>query len=250
MPGPGTTVPYWAREADELVAALGSGPRGLSETGAAERLAVVGRNRVEDTRQKGPFRLLLRQFESPLVLILVFAAAVSIGLQQWVDAGIILAIVLGAALLGFTQEYRASTAVAALRRRLALTCRVVRDGVERTVEAETIVPGDVLLLSAGNLGSVLFPRPVDPAQWRAASPGRFQALMFLIYPAASLPILLAYLARFAFGSQLAFYAVLAVGGLFGALVYWIALDSAVRLTASRSEQIVSLLAAREGPVST
>jgi len=108
----------------------------------------------------------------------------------------------------------------------------------------------IFLLSAGNLGSVLFPRPVDPAQWRAASPGRFQALMFLIYPAASLPILLAYLARFAFDSQLAFYAVLAVGALFGALVYWIALDSAVRLAASRSEQIVSLLATRDGPVST
>ncbi len=151
MPGPGTTVPYWAREAGELVAALGSGPRGLSDAQAAERLSAVGRNRVQDVERRGPLSLLLRQLESPLVLILVFAAAVSIGLRQWVDAGIILAIVLGAALLGFTQECRASAAVAALRRRLALTCRVVRDGVERTVEAETVVPGDVLLLAAGNL---------------------------------------------------------------------------------------------------
>ena len=95
--------------------------------------------------------MLLRQFESPLVLILIFAAAVSLGLSQWVDAGIILAIVVGSTLLGFYQEYRASAAVEELKKRLALTCRVVRDGVEGTVNADTLVPGDVLVLSAGNL---------------------------------------------------------------------------------------------------
>ncbi|HET9534172.1 MAG TPA: HAD-IC family P-type ATPase, partial [Mesorhizobium sp.] len=63
----------------------------------------------------------------------------------------ILAIVLGSTLLGFSQEYRASTAVEQLKRRLALTCRVMRDGVERTVPLSTIVPGDLILLSAGNL---------------------------------------------------------------------------------------------------
>jgi len=151
MPLSGTTAPYWSREVGELASALGSVPGGLSEELAAARLLTVGRNRVEDAQQRGPLRLALRQLQSPLVLILVFAAAVSLGLRQWVDAGIILAIVLGAALLGFTQEYRASTAVAALRRRLALTCRVIREGVERAVEAETLVPGDLLVLSAGNL---------------------------------------------------------------------------------------------------
>ena len=95
--------------------------------------------------------MLLRQFESPLVLILIFAAAISLVLQQWVDAAIILAIVLGSTLLGFFQEYRASAAVEELKRRLALTCRVMRDGVERTVPVSTIVPGDLILLSAGNL---------------------------------------------------------------------------------------------------
>ena len=67
------------------------------------------------------------------------------------DATIILVIVLGSSLLGFFQEYRASTAVEQLKRRLALTCRVIRDGVEQTVPVSTIVPGDILLLSAGNL---------------------------------------------------------------------------------------------------
>ena len=67
------------------------------------------------------------------------------------DAGIILAIVIGSSLLGFYQEYRASAAVEELKKRLALTCRVVRDGVEGTVHADALVPGDVLVLSAGNL---------------------------------------------------------------------------------------------------
>jgi len=71
--------------------------------------------------------------------------------HDWVDATIILVIVLGSALLGFTQEYRASAAVAELRKRLALTVRVRRDGAVQTVVSSRIVPGDVIELSAGNL---------------------------------------------------------------------------------------------------
>ena len=134
------------------------GPGGLSSDQAAATLAVIGPNSVEDTPRLSALRLLLRQFESPLVLILAFAAAISLALQQWVNSAIILAIVLGSSLLGFFQEYRASTAVDKLKCRLALTCRVVRDGVEQTVPASTIVPGDLLLLSAGNL----IPAELDP----------------------------------------------------------------------------------------
>ena len=112
---------------------------------------LVGPNSVEDAPRLSALRLLLRQFESPLVLILAFAAAISLALQQWVDAAIILAIVLGSSLLGFFQEYRASTAVEELKRRLALMCRVIRSGVEQMVPVSTIVPGDLILLSAGNL---------------------------------------------------------------------------------------------------
>jgi Mg2+-importing ATPase len=145
------TAPYWSRDAGDLSASLGSGPNGLTAARAAERLAVVGLNSVEDAQRLGPLRLLWRQVGSPLVLILIFAAAVSLSLSEWVDAGIILAIVIGSSLLGFYQEYRASAAVEELKKRLALVCRVVRDGVERTVHADALVPGDVLVLSAGNL---------------------------------------------------------------------------------------------------
>src|SRR3990167_6183561 len=110
MADPGIDVPYWSRDVAELSAALGSGSQGLSSKAAAARLRLVGRNSVEDVRRLSTLRLLLRQFESPLVLILIFGAAVSLTLREWADAGIILTIVLGSTLLGFYQEYRASAA--------------------------------------------------------------------------------------------------------------------------------------------
>jgi Mg2+-importing ATPase len=146
-----TSAPFWCRDVGDVTGSLGSGPAGLTSALAAERLAVVGPNSLEDEQRLGSLRLLWRQVANPLVLILIFAAAVSLSLAQWVDAGIILGIVIGSSLLGFYQEYRASAAVEELKKRLALTCRVVRHGVEDTVHADTLVPGDILVLSAGNL---------------------------------------------------------------------------------------------------
>ena len=151
MSDPSLDVPYWSQNAAALTAVLESGPGGLSANRAAAQLALVGPNSVEETTRLNAIRLLLRQFESPLVLILAVAAAITLALQQWVDAAIILAIVLGSCFLSFFHEYRASTAVEALKRRLALMCRVMRDGVEQSVPVSTIVPGDLLVLSAGNL---------------------------------------------------------------------------------------------------
>jgi P-type Mg2+ transporter len=142
---------YWSRDASALAATFGGDTGGLTSDRAAAQLAIVGPNSVEDAPRLSALRLLLRQFESPLVLILAFAAAVSLVLQQWIDAGIILAIVLGSSLLSFFQEYRASTAVEELKKRLALTAHVLRDGVEQVLPVTQIVPGDVILLSAGNL---------------------------------------------------------------------------------------------------
>jgi len=142
---------YWRYEAVELLARLGTTSQGLSSAEAAGRLARHGPNAVEEQREVAAARLLFHQFANPLVLILVFGAAISLVVRDWVDAAIILVIVLGSTLLGFTQEYRASAAVAELRKRLALTARVRRDGAVQTVIASDIVPGDVIELSAGNL---------------------------------------------------------------------------------------------------
>lgn len=124
---------------------------GLSSAEAARRLAIHGANRVDDLREEPAWRALLRQLESPLVLMLLFAAVVSAATGEWMDAGIVAAIVLASAGVGFVQEHRASKAMAALRHRIAPRCELRRDGVVQTVPAATVVPGDVILLSAGSL---------------------------------------------------------------------------------------------------
>ena len=142
---------YWAKEGPELFARLGSSPEGLSSSEAAKRLRTFGANRVNDEKTSGPFRLFLSQFENPLLLVLIFGAVLSLILQQWTDAGIIIVIVMSSSLLGYYQEYKASTALLALRQRLALLAKVLRDGKAIALPASDIVPGDIIQLSAGNL---------------------------------------------------------------------------------------------------
>ncbi len=147
---PGPAAP-WSLAAPELLAALGSRPEGLAADDAARR-AVAQRPRALAAGALPAWpRLLLAQFTSPLVLILVFAAALSLLLRDWVEAAIVLAIVGGSALLGFVQEWRAGTAVARLRSRLALQAQVRRDGRVLRVPASEVVAGDVVLLAAGAL---------------------------------------------------------------------------------------------------
>jgi Mg2+-importing ATPase len=142
---------YWSRDPDELLIALGTSSAGLAEEEADARLARYGENAVAAAEMASAARLLLRQVESPLVVILVFGACVALLLREWTDATIILLIVAGSSLLGFAQEYRASAAVARLRDRLALKVTALRGGAGRPVDARRIVPGDIVELSAGNL---------------------------------------------------------------------------------------------------
>jgi Mg2+-importing ATPase len=144
-------APAWSRDAAALLAEARSDLRGLSAGEAARRLQEDGPNAIDEEPAAGVARLALRQFASPLVLILVFGGAVSAVLRDWLDAAIILAVLLGSAGIGFLQEYRASTAIAKLRSRLALTAKVRRDGTLRTLPTRDLVVGDVVELSAGNL---------------------------------------------------------------------------------------------------
>lgn len=141
----------WSLDAATLKAALRTPDGGLPPREAARRLLAPDHQALAADTPPGWPRLLLGQFASPLVLILLFGAAVSLLLRDWTDAAIILAIVSGSALLGFVQEWRASAAVARLRQRLALTARVLRDGSERQVPAASVVVGDIVRLAAGNL---------------------------------------------------------------------------------------------------
>jgi len=168
-PAADTAAPFWSRDADALLADLGSSRLGLSADEAAWRLRTQGPNAIDDAPAAGLWRLAARQLESPLVLILVFGSGVSMLLRQWLDASIILAIVLGSCGLGFAQERRASNAVEQLRRRLALRVRARRDGVPVTVEAAALVPDDRLAAGLGQDRPDALPRRT---RWTAPFLGR------------------------------------------------------------------------------
>jgi Mg2+-importing ATPase len=142
---------YWSLAAGDLLASLHSKPEGLSAEEAAQRLSQLGPNTLEVKKKATALGLFLSQFKSPIVLILLFATGVSAVLKDWVDALIILAIVLGSALLSFFQEYSASTAAEKLRAQVTVKATVLRDGQPKSILAEEVVPGDVVQLSAGNL---------------------------------------------------------------------------------------------------
>ena len=142
-------VPFWASPIEANVAELGTRTDGLTQVEADRRLLQFGPNRTSDSRTLAPLELLLNQFRSPLVILLLFAMALSLFLGETTDGVIVLAIVLGSALLGFWQEYRASNAVARLLAVIQTTVRVLRDGHEIELPQDALVPGDVIVLAAG-----------------------------------------------------------------------------------------------------
>jgi len=145
------STPYWARPADELVQELASSPDGLSGAQAQARLLAAEPNAIGRQNRHPALAAFVRQFRSPLVLILIFAATVSAFVGEGSEAVIIAVIVLASCVLSFTQEYGASRAMQALTARIARKASVLRDGRATPVAVEEIVPGDVILLSAGNL---------------------------------------------------------------------------------------------------
>ena len=138
---------WWSLDSAQLLGQLGSGDGGLSPEEAARRAAPSRAGKPTHDR----LRLLARQFTSPLVLILVGAALLSLVLREWADAIIILVIVAGSGILGFTQEYSASRAIADLRSRLVQQVRLIRGGTEVMVPIGQVVPGDIAVLKPGAL---------------------------------------------------------------------------------------------------
>jgi len=142
---------YWSLSAERLLAALRSSGDGLQQLEAEYRLKQYGLNALKIQRRATALGLFLNQFKSPLVLILIFATVVSAFLGEWIDAVIVLAVVIGSTLLGFVQEYRASNAVEKLRSQVTIKSNVRRAGQPQMLPSEQVVPGDVVLLSAGSL---------------------------------------------------------------------------------------------------
>jgi len=139
-----------ARSAGACLAALDSRPEGLTSAEAGRRLAEHGPNRLPEAQSRGPLLRLLAQFHNVLIYVLLGAAVVTGMLQHWVDTGVILAVVLANAAIGYLQAGKAEAAMAAIRGMLAPRAAVLRDGRRMAVDGAGLVPGDIVMLEAGD----------------------------------------------------------------------------------------------------
>ncbi|BAU15758.1 magnesium-transporting ATPase, E1-E2 family (plasmid) [Leptolyngbya sp. NIES-3755] len=141
--------PFWSLSRDQVLQQTHSTIAGLSRQEAKQRLSEFSASSLKQTHQSSPWMLLLNQFKSPIILILIFAAVLSIFLQDAADAILILTIVLISGLLGFWQERGASNAVEKLLALVQVKATVLREGQSQEIPNQEVVRGDIVLLSAG-----------------------------------------------------------------------------------------------------
>lgn len=134
----------------EVLRALAAEAGGLSSKEATRRMAVHGPNRLPEPPKRNPILRFLAHFHNVLIYVLLASAAVTASLQHWIDTGVILAVVIVNAIIGFLQEGRAEEAMAAIRGMLAPRSAVLRDGRRMSVDAADLVPGDIVLIEAGD----------------------------------------------------------------------------------------------------
>jgi magnesium-transporting ATPase (P-type) len=144
--------PVWhALPSADVIERLDIDPaRGLSEAAVAERLQQYGPNRIESAAKTGPLKRFLLQFHNVLIYVLLVAAAGTALLGEWVDTGVIIGVVLINAIIGFIQEGKAEQALDAIRGMLSPKALVLREGERRLIDAAELVPGDIVILQAGD----------------------------------------------------------------------------------------------------
>ena len=145
-----STLAWHAQPAEAVVRTLATTRLGLSREEAARRLTLYGPNALPEQKPPSLLTLFLRQFRSPLIYLLLAVAAVAFLLGEQSDALVILAVVIVNSIIGSFQEGRAARSIEALRKLASVKARIKRDGEERILEARELVPGDVLLLAAGD----------------------------------------------------------------------------------------------------
>lgn len=142
---------FWSISSEQILREMETSPQGLTAIEAEKRLKLYGLNLLQPPKKSDNFSLLLGQFKSPIILILIFAAGLSLFLQDSVDALIILTIVLVSGLLGYWQERGAAGAIKKLLEIVQVRSTVLRDGSPEEIPVEEIVPGDIIQLKAGDV---------------------------------------------------------------------------------------------------
>ena len=139
-----------AHSADEVCAELNSGPGGLTSDEAGRRLEATGPNRLPAGKKEGIFRRFFKHFHDMLIYILLGAAVITAALGHWVDTAVIMAVVVINAVIGFVQEGKAEQALEGIRKMLSPHAQAKRDGEWEQLDAEAVVPGDIVRLRAGD----------------------------------------------------------------------------------------------------
>ena len=140
---------WYQLELKQIFSELETSEYGLTATEAKERLQKFGPNKLAEAEKISPLKILFHQFKSPLIYILLIAAVVTFFLQEYKDTGVIGAVLLLNAIIGFIQEYKAEKQVQALKKMVVAKARVLRDGKEVEIDGEEVVPGDIVLLASG-----------------------------------------------------------------------------------------------------
>ena len=142
---------FWNLKEEDAFEKLSCKKSGLSNAEAVIRLKQYGLNTLKASSGSSAFVLFLLQFKSPLTLLLIAAALLSAGLGDFTDAAVILFIILVSSILGFWQEKGAANALIELLKMVQIKCCVVRDGKENEIPVEQVVPGDIVVLAAGDI---------------------------------------------------------------------------------------------------
>ncbi len=133
----------------EIFHKLGTSENGLTDAEASQRLEEYGPNKLAEEEKISKLKILLHQFTSPLIYILLIAGLITIMLKEYIDSGVIFAVVILNAIIGYIQEYKAEESVRALKKMVVPKAKVLRDGKEKEINSEELVPGDIVLLASG-----------------------------------------------------------------------------------------------------
>src|SRR5665647_673766 len=142
---------HWSLSPDIVLQNLQTSREGLTQEEALLRLKQYGENTIQGQKRNAPLMLFLNQFKSLIILIMLIATVISAATGDWLDSMIILAIVFASAVLSFLQEYSAGNAINELRSQIQQKSTVVRNNLEIEIPTIQLVPGDIVLLSAGSL---------------------------------------------------------------------------------------------------
>jgi Ca2+-transporting ATPase len=141
---------FYQLEAKEILRKLNAFETGLTEEEARRRLREYGPNKLTEEEKISKFRIFIHQFASPLIYILLLAALVTLLLREFIDAGVILSVLILNAIIGYVQEFKAEESVRALKRMIVPRARVLREGREKEVNSEELIPGDIVILASGS----------------------------------------------------------------------------------------------------